>query len=386
MGSFRGRLGSGGRAAFEVVIDRVYDASLDADRWPDALAAMSGALGADAAQLIVADRAFTRVVHTVVHGYPDDASVEYARYFHRLDYRARRLLEMPIGAVMQDHLEFDDAFVRRSEYYQDFLRRYDARYVTASRAAYGDTDIMYALLSGDRRGPLGVAQTRLLQRLQPHLARAGAIHHRLAAVQRERDDLRQALDRLGDAFLFVDADRRLRSANAAGRSLLASGSHLRLRNGRLYATDAQADATLSDFLAAAAIGDRAPDGVRQRPLVVGPRRSVDLRGVVLALGPEGGARVAGGARFLVWIHQPGGAAPRLDALRAWYRLSPAEARLAVFLARGGTVAEASDAFGVAVSTLRTQLESLFGKTGTRRQSELVALVARTQPPSTEPNG
>jgi DNA-binding CsgD family transcriptional regulator len=62
-------------------------------------------------------------------------------------------------------------------------------------------------------------------------------------------------------------------------------------------------------------------------------------------------------------------------LRFRFRLTPAEARIALGIAEGATLAAIAEARGVSVSTARTQLKSVFAKTNVHRQAELVALLA-----------
>jgi DNA-binding CsgD family transcriptional regulator len=56
-----------------------------------------------------------------------------------------------------------------------------------------------------------------------------------------------------------------------------------------------------------------------------------------------------------------------------YRLTPAESRVAAAMALGQTVEEIAAANRVTEATLRSQLRSIFSKTGTRRQADLVRL-------------
>jgi DNA-binding CsgD family transcriptional regulator len=63
------------------------------------------------------------------------------------------------------------------------------------------------------------------------------------------------------------------------------------------------------------------------------------------------------------------------SLRSWFMLTPAEAQIALGIAEGKTIATIAKMRGVAVSTARGQLKSVFVKTGTHRQAELVALLA-----------
>jgi DNA-binding CsgD family transcriptional regulator len=66
--------------------------------------------------------------------------------------------------------------------------------------------------------------------------------------------------------------------------------------------------------------------------------------------------------------------PDMARLRAEFGLTKAEARLALRLAEGASLARAAEAFDVKLTTIRSQLQQVFAKTGTSRQAELVALL------------
>jgi DNA-binding CsgD family transcriptional regulator len=61
-------------------------------------------------------------------------------------------------------------------------------------------------------------------------------------------------------------------------------------------------------------------------------------------------------------------------LQQLYGLTPAESRLALLLAAGNAPKEAAQQLQVGISTVRSQLKSIFAKTDTNRQSELVRLL------------
>ena len=66
--------------------------------------------------------------------------------------------------------------------------------------------------------------------------------------------------------------------------------------------------------------------------------------------------------------------PEVARLRVEFGLTKAEARLALRLAEGSSLASAAQAFSVKLTTIRSQLQQVFAKTGTCRQTELVAMI------------
>lgn len=70
---------------------------------------------------------------------------------------------------------------------------------------------------------------------------------------------------------------------------------------------------------------------------------------------------------------------REQRLQQEHSLSPQETRIALHLIDGGTVASAAEALGLAESTVRTHLKSIFSKTGVRRQAGLLSLLRNTGP-------
>lgn len=68
------------------------------------------------------------------------------------------------------------------------------------------------------------------------------------------------------------------------------------------------------------------------------------------------------------------ASGQLVRLRGEFGLTKAEARLALALASGWSLAQAATEFDVKRTTIRTHLQQVFAKTGTSRQAELVVMM------------
>jgi DNA-binding CsgD family transcriptional regulator len=68
--------------------------------------------------------------------------------------------------------------------------------------------------------------------------------------------------------------------------------------------------------------------------------------------------------------------PQTAFLKNRFGLTPAEARIVLRLVSGDSLRSAAKALGIKYETVRTHLKSIFQKTGTRRQAELVIVVIR----------
>ena len=70
---------------------------------------------------------------------------------------------------------------------------------------------------------------------------------------------------------------------------------------------------------------------------------------------------------------------RNEWLRQHIGLTPAEVRFTREILKGDGLQAAADRLGISVTTARTHLVHVFGKTGARRQAELVRLILQNQP-------
>lgn len=70
---------------------------------------------------------------------------------------------------------------------------------------------------------------------------------------------------------------------------------------------------------------------------------------------------------------------KLQAFAERYQLTMAELRLVVVLREGTGLKAAARRIGVGYETVRTQVKSVFMKTGTKRQAEIISFLADFKP-------
>lgn len=107
------------------------------------------------------------------------------------------------------------------------------------------------------------------------------------------------------------------------------------------------------------------------PWVVVPRTGMRP---LLFLPLQASDGVEGGQCLLVDLeHLP---RPKHRLIRDLFGLTEAEAEISCELAQGRSLSEIARLAGVSVNTVRSQLKGIFAKTGTHKQIEVVALMAR----------
>ena len=149
----------------------------------------------------------------------------------------------------------------------------------------------------------------------------------------------------------------------------------RVRNRRLFAQDLRANKDLRE-LAGRLLSTPESEPLPMRSIVV--RRRSKPTTVARTLPVHAAARNPFlGARVLL-VFSEAKAHARLSAgyLATLFGLTPAEARLAISLAEGHSLELIAHEQEISTATARNQLKSVFLKTDTHKQGELVALLLR----------
>ena len=227
------------------------------------------------------------------------------------------------------------------------------------------------------RDPITDAELSVLRLLAPHLRRAVTISGLLEMKRIEASTFTSVLDGFSMSVILVDDALAVVHANKAGEAMLSSGSPVSIRRGKLRTAT---DATTNALSAAIALCMQDVSALGRKGLGV-PLKGSDGEILVAHVLPlqidridiESRRQRAVAALFVTPATTP----PPFPgaALAVLYDLTPAETRVTEMIAEGRTQAEISFELGIAPTTVKTHLQRVFDKTGAKRQSELVKLVA-----------
>jgi len=359
------------------LVGQIYDAVIAPDKWPIFLDNLARSMNAHATRMRMLDNSGNCYNLIAGTGHDGTYDQQYRDYFTQVDLWNEFLARQSPGEIFNSQ-RFNSEFVR-SEIYNDLFKYYDLFYGLGGNIAMTNNIIARIGVHRSRSlGPYSDEDIQLLQSLMPHLLRAFTLGKHFDALKSQVADLQVALNSSPSPLILIDEYGHAAFVNQRAESLLGDESGLSIVNNRLLAAVMREQAELEKLLQqAVATGARkgtesggamritATNGENRYNLLITPypNHSVSQLGL--------NTRICAA----VFIHdtRQSGKLPA-EVLNNLYGLTRSEIRLAEGILQGLTPAEAASQFGVSVNTTRSQLRSLFAKTDTQRQAELVRLL------------
>ncbi|OBJ15962.1 helix-turn-helix transcriptional regulator [Mycobacterium colombiense] len=361
---------------FSRLVSGIYAAAVTPRHWELALRDIHHALGGTVGTLSeAAGRAWSIQATTA----PADAGKTYAEHYCRLDYVLAGVENGPVGAV-RTGTELRAARTN-TEFYNDWMLPNDLGDGLFVRLTGGQRLSCLIVAAPRRTLPFDTPErVQLMGRLVPHLQQALSTRQKLTALADSAVELAGALEVVRHGIVIVAGEHLVINLNSAAERILSVQDGLRMRSGRIAATSMHAEQELHCAIHNALADERytvrggmtvlciRPSGKRPYVLHVLPSHRVDADeppsrplALVLIIDPE---------------DEP---EPAVALLRRLYRLTEAEAEVALRVMHGVDLKQISEELSVSLTTVRTHLQHVFDKTDTHRQAELVRLLLVLSP-------
>ncbi len=360
---------------FDRAIDTFHEAAALPELWPSALAALSEAAGATGASLLplrsdgagpVASPAIDDFLEALEGGgwRVINPYMRRGLQLTRSGWRGLITSEDMLTAEEKRH----DVYVNEVEIPAGFGPKIGIFLVSR----HPERALPIAIERRLGSDPFTRTEVRKLNRLMESIDGAAklAMSVGFGVAQRFADGLSD----IGRHVGLVDGSGRLLHMPPSFERYIGDAFNVLL--GRISARDRNADRRLQASIHQAITGSTAESG--QVGPVFLPRRSGPLLVVHVVPIVRAAQDVFMLARAAVIVTDPTERPDEeLAVLRARFGLSPAELRLAGRIGRGESLVTIAEAEGIVLETARSRLKAVFTKTGTHRQAELAALVART---------
>jgi DNA-binding CsgD family transcriptional regulator len=355
------------------VIGRIYDAAINPDVWPLALADICQVMRAAAGTINYHDVIDGTAL--IVHEHGTDP------YYSQL-YVSAFADKNPLVAAINVHAIADPRRIgdmvpfekfRESELYRNWCapQRYED---LIGACIYRDSTRVGALavVRLVDQGMFGEDDVDLFSIICSHVYRALSISNHLSLRKAEAEKFGSLVEHLSTAVLLIDRAARLVYKNSAATRLLNEQRIGRIANHRLLLNDVDLDALIG--------GVRETHFYETTLSASGPEKNLKLAAVAISINHE--VETSPIAIFLTGF--PGDKKPSETFLRNAYKLTAAEVRLVFGLFDGLSPADYANRSGVSIATVRSQIASVREKTGARNQTDLIRLLAVADLPISRP--
>ena len=357
------------------LLGSLYDAAADPILWEPFLQQLADSTGARAAALMMHDAGHD--VHTVHSswGLDPEGNRLYQEQYGMIDVWTQRAMPIRARWVCNSEALCSLSELKRTEIYNDFLARFGIEHGLFGLVENSGSRFASVSLYRDSSRPaFDASGLELVRFIAPHIQRAFKLHFQFAELKSRSDELETVFDVLPTGVIFLGPKGEVVLIN---RSALASVAE---RDGLL----ATRDGLRAEHLAESALLEKT---IRQAASTLNGK-GLSAGGTVMISRrsrPPLQIQISPIRNSVIQTSQPIAAVafvndplrqhrPSQEILRALYGLTPAECRVALLLGDGHAPRKIANMVGVTDNTVRSQIKSIFSKTGVRRQSELVRLL------------
>ena len=376
--------------SFQRFIDLIYEAAEKPERWRHLYEELQVALDVKSIHMLAVDKRHGTLSYSDGANMPVQGELAYMQHYRFIDPRLPVILQRPMGEWTHCHEILSEEEVARHPFYQEFLIPYDRRYMSGCKLAdTPDATVVFVTLTGQAQGPLGPEQQAFLDRLLPHLRRATRIGIQNFVYSSQALVGHLLVNKLRQPVILMSPGGEVMHANEAAHELLRSTSLVEIADGKLKLPRRHlqellrncADLEQTVKIAAREGAPAAPEvessASQFRSMhITADSGSESVYAFYTVLSPQAAMGTFGLRPVVMLLFYHPGSAPAIDSglLYAVFGLTPAECRIASLLAEGLSLKQIAQVQGTQHETVRKQLRSIYQKTATNRQPELIRLL------------
>ena len=224
---------------------------------------------------------------------------------------------------------------------------------------------------------LGVDALGALAVLNKHLHRAMTVQKRVNKLEQLLIQSCNMLDLIEFGLVLFNSKNTPVFVNAAAKRIFDANDGLSIGSHALVIGNKRAEDKFNNILQGSFAKDQPVS--KQTGGIVKVQRMSRRKPYSLLMTPMRFHNTeSGNVSYAVYIFDPEQQrTSAIDLFTSSYDLSPSEAELALCLAQGDSLEDAAAKRGVSRNTAKTQLHSIFSKTETNRQAELLSLMLRS---------
>ena len=367
-----------GQKELSRLLGSLYDAASDVSLWDAFLQQLARDTGAHSSALVIHNHRQKLSSLSSTWGVDPEASDLYQKHYGSVDLWAQRAISKGAGITCTSESLCARDEIVRTEICNDYLVRYGFFY-GMFRLVENDSACLASIsLFRDPSGvPFEGSDLEILDLLGPHLQRALKLHSRFSELNARSEGLETALERLGTAVVFFGDNGEIVCMNRSASDLIGERDGLVATRDGLRAERPEESAVLQKVVLDAVSTSNGVGLQAGRTVTVSRHERPPLQ-VQISPVRRSALPLSQSVAAIAFVIDPARRhRPTSEVLRATFGLTAAECRVALLLVDGHTPRLIAQMLGVTDHTVRSQIKSIFSKTGVRRQSALVRLMLQS---------
>lgn len=353
------------------ILGAIYDAALDQAAWVTCLEVIREGFSGNYASLIVRTET-SEDIGLIVSAGNDQPNLDPGNPYIAMSPFAGMVPDQLV--TISDVISENDW--RTSTYYRSYCEPQGVFHVLAADIATRNGGIYgFRITRPESTAAFSKAEMDFCRLLIPHIKRALNLHLSISEDRKVSTLYSHAMAQLMVGVVVLDQDRQVLECNPAATAILEMKDGLQVVGKQLEATYANDNRKLQSLVRDAMVHIHvAKPSLNEAMSVNRPSGRLAWGLIVQSISSDQWTEGKQRPSVAIFLRDTEGRVdPPMRLAQQLFHLTPAETALAIQLANGLSLEEATEVLGIRRNTGRAHLRSIFSKTGVRRQTELVRI-------------
>lgn len=355
------------------VIESIYKASINTQHWNTALQDVSGYFHSEGAGLF-SQNPYTQEVSSIAFlGLKEGYLESYGEYYGRINPTFTDYSELRSGVMFTEQVfnqrRKNDDFYTNCTFNNEWMKPQGFSHAAGGMLiADGTNTLNFTLIRSSQQGLYTQQELKVLGAFSKHICKAVQLSKVFQRTNYRMQNAEHLLANMGHGILILDNEQNVLEANQIALNSIEKNPILAIQQGKLISNHLGLKKLLIAELQQTMVNSMLK---KEIPLRLNLPEYKNVLLILMPVMPELQSQFDRPVAILIIKESTAENPLNMQYLQKSYNLTPCEARLIRYLVEGYELKRAAFEMGVTYETARWYLKSIFEKTGTHRQIDVI---------------